>query len=133
MLAFCTCCWLEMQSDAAVCPHCGAKVDDDPRAYEEKLKGALQHPLPSTRARICWLFGQRADPAGTPHLLLMLKDGDLYVRIAALRALGKIGGSSVLSVLEKAANNPSLIIRLAARQALEAARMQGNSDPRRVT
>lgn len=133
MLAFCTRCWLEIQSNAPVCPHCGARVDDDPRAYDEKLKGALQHPLPSTRARICWLFGQRGDPAAIPHLLVMLKDEDLYVRIAALKALGKIGGSSVLPVLEEAANNPSLIIRLAATQALEAARMQGNPDSRRFT
>jgi HEAT repeat protein len=128
MLAFCTRCWMEMHSDAAVCPHCGAKVDDDPRAYDEKLKAALHHPLPHTRARICWLLGQRGGTAAIPNLLLMLKDEDVYVRIAALRALGKIGDRSVLPVLEEAANNSSLIIRLAATQALEAAREHSDAD-----
>lgn len=118
MLAFCTRCWLEINADDTVCAHCGAEVNDDPRSYDEKLKAALHHPLPPARARICWVLGRRGDASAIPHLLHMLDDEDVYVQIAALKALGRIGDGSVLAVLEEAAGNPSLIIRLAASQAL---------------
>lgn len=118
MLAFCTKCWLEINADDTVCAHCGAAVNDDPRSYEEKLRAALHHPLAPARARICWVLGRRGDPSAIPHLLRMLNDEDVYVHIAALKALGRIGDGSVLAVLEEAAASPSLIIRLAGSQAL---------------
>jgi hypothetical protein len=116
MLAFCTSCWLGMLSKSPVCPNCGARVDDDPQAYEDRLKAALHHPRAPTRARVCWVLGQRGDSAAIPDLLLMLKDEDVYVRIAALKALVRIGDNSLPPVLQEAANNPGLIIRLAAAQ-----------------
>jgi HEAT repeat protein len=130
MLAFCTRCWLEMQAEAAACPHCGARVDEDPRSYDEKLRAALNHPLAATRARICWLLGKRGDARAIPALLGMLEDEDVYVRIAALSALGKIGDPHVLPILEEAAASPSLIIRLAATQALNTLREHQERDRR---
>jgi HEAT repeat protein len=122
MLVFCTACWLKTRMDAAACSCCGAQLEKDPRAYEEKLEAALHHHLPPARSRICWVLGDHGGPGAISLLLRMLDDEDVYVRIAALKALGRIGDITVLPVLENAATHPSLIIRLAANQALQSVR-----------
>jgi HEAT repeat protein len=119
MLAFCTRCWSEMYAKDTTCPHCGAQVDDDPRSFEQKLIGALGQPLPETRSRICWLLGQKRVTWAVPHLLKMLNDDDLYVRIAALRALGGIGDPSAESALIAAASDEKALLRIAAQGALQ--------------
>jgi HEAT repeat protein len=119
MLAFCTTCWTEISAQDQECGVCGANVDDDPRSYEQKLLGALSHPLPDTRSRICWLLGQKHATWAVPHLLRMLKDCDLFVRVAALRALGEIGDPSSLEALNEAVEDGNLMIRLAAQGALD--------------
>jgi len=119
MLAFCTRCWSEISASDLVCPECGARVDDDPRSFEQKLVAALAHPLPETRARICWVLGQKKAGWAVPHLLHALADRDLFVRVAALRALGEIGDSSALAALERAAADENLMIRTVAKRALD--------------
>ena len=119
MLAFCTRCWSEMYAKDTLCPRCGARVDDDPRSFEEKLIAALEHPLPETRSRICWLLGQKRATWAIPHLVPMLHDSDLFVRVAALRALGDIGDLSVEPALEAAVRDERPLVRVVAEGALE--------------
>lgn len=119
MLAFCTRCWSEMSAKDTVCPRCGARVDDDPRSFEQKLIAALEHPLPETRSRICWLLGQKRANWAVSHLIEMLKDGDLFVRVAALRALGEIGDPSAEFALEIALHDEKPLVRVVAQGALD--------------
>ena len=119
MLAFCTRCWSEMYAKDTVCPHCGARVDDDRRSFEQKLMAGLEHPLPETRSRICWILGQKRATWAVPHLIEMLRDGDLFVRVAALRALGEIGDPSAESALEMAAQDEKPLVRVVAHGALQ--------------
>ena len=119
MQAFCTRCWSLISTQDAVCPECGAETAIDKRSFEEKLVTALNHPLPSTRARICWLLGQQREPWCTPHLVRMLDDPDLFVQMAALRALGDAGDASAIPVLEQASKQASLLLRIVAAGALQ--------------
>lgn len=124
MLAFCTRCWSEMHTEDIVCPNCGARVDDDPRSFEQKLIAALDHPLPETRSRICWLLGQKRAIWAVPQLLNMLGDTDLFVRIAALRALGEIGDPSAELALQAASQDDNPLVRVVAQGALEQIRVR---------
>lgn len=124
MLAFCTRCWSEMHTEDVVCPNCGARVDDDPRSFEQKLIAALDHPLPETRSRICWLLGQKRAIWAVPQLLNMLGDTDLFVRIAALRALGEIGDPSAEPALQAASQDDKPLVRVVAQGALEQIRVR---------
>jgi HEAT repeat protein len=119
MLAFCTRCWSQISAQAKVCSECGGRVDDDPRSFEQKLLNALAHPLPATRARICWVLGQKRAKWAVPHLIGMLSDKDLYVRIAALRALGETADESAVPALERAAAQENVMVRIVAQGALE--------------
>jgi HEAT repeat protein len=119
MLAFCTRCWSEMSSKDDVCAHCGARVDDDPRSFEQKLIAALEHPLPETRSRICWILGQKRATWAVPRLIRMVNDSDLFVRVAALRALGDIGDPSAEAVLQATCRDEKPLVRMVAQGALE--------------
>jgi HEAT repeat protein len=118
MLAYCTGCWAEISTGDTVCLKCGANAITDPRSFDEKLLGALNHPLPETRVRICWLAGRRRMREAVPALLRLLGDPDLYVRMTVLEALGEIGEVATIPVLEAAARERSVLIQKAARQAL---------------
>ncbi len=120
MLAFCTQCWAEIQAEAKACPACGAVLDQDPRSFQEKLVGALRHPLPATRVRICWLLGEQVGEWAVSHLVPMLKDRDAFVRASAVTALGKIGGAAAREAVRQAASDNALVVRQAAGAALAA-------------
>ena len=62
MIAYCTHCWRELNSEDKVCPGCEADLTLDHRTYEEKLIGALAHPLSAARVRSCWLIGENYIP-----------------------------------------------------------------------
>ena len=132
MLAMCTRCWAEMKSDEDRCSACGAQVDEDVRSYEEKLLAALVHPLAEARARICWVLGQQRDERAVPHLLRALNDADLFVRAAAIRALGEIGDPASFGILEEVAASENMVLRRAGKDALRriGKRADRGHDPR---
>jgi len=70
------------------------------------------------RAQICWVLGHRAKRSAVPALLELLRDSDLFVRIAAIRALGEIGDDSAISAIESAASGGQPAVREIARKAL---------------
>jgi HEAT repeat protein len=108
-----------MQAEADVCSRCGARASADARTFDEKLVSALKHPLSSVRARICWVMGHRGDKESVPHLRrIMRQDEDLFVRLAAISALGELGGEDTVEALEEAASLEEGAIAGAARSAL---------------
>ena len=93
MIAFCTHCWAEIAATLHQCPSCGADLNGDTRSYKEKLIGALAHPLPQARARICWLIGENGIASAVPRLMhLAEEDPDLFVRRAAVEGLRILQG-----------------------------------------
>jgi HEAT repeat protein len=108
-----------MSSKATVCPACGAQVDEDSRSFEEKLIFALKHPLPETRARICWILGHKKTSAAVPALLEVLNDNDLFVRVAAIVALGEIGDEAALKDLLRLASDDNKLLRNEAQTAVD--------------
>lgn len=108
MIAFCTHCWREVNSEVKVCHGCDADLMLDHRTYEQKLIGALVHPLPEARERICWLIGENHIREAVPNLMkLATDDPDLYVRKAAVESLGALGdprSGSLLRIISKCEN-----------------------------
>ncbi|MBI4180369.1 MAG: HEAT repeat domain-containing protein, partial [Chloroflexi bacterium] len=62
--------------------------------------------------------GEMEEEAAVPHLTRLVKDPDVDVQMAAIRALGKIGGTMAKECLESYLDNISEAIRQAAEQAL---------------
>jgi HEAT repeat protein len=108
-----------MQAEADVCPGCGTLASADARTFDEKLVSALEHPLSSVRSRICWVMGRRRDEKSVPQLRRVLRqDEDLFVRLAAISALGDLGGDDAVEALEEAASLEEGTIARVARSAL---------------
>lgn len=115
----CVCCWSEMPSDKRNCPNCGAATDVDSPSYERSLLQALDAPAPEHRAQVCRALASRGSARALPHLVAMLDDPVVLVRVEALRALGEIGDESVIPVIEEhAASTESLAVRTIAKDAI---------------
>jgi hypothetical protein len=120
MIAFCTHCWEEVDTTLDRCPHCGADLAADSRSYEEKLIGALEHPLPQARVRICWLIGDNRIVAAVPRLMHLAEhDPDLFVRRAAVEALGALQDPRSSSLLHTFSEGPDRLIAAAAKRSLK--------------
>ena len=63
--------------------------------------------------------GELEEEAAVPHLIMLIGDPDTDVQVAAIQALGKIGGTKAKECLEQCLNNISKAVRQAAEQALK--------------
>lgn len=119
MIAFCTRCWREIDSEIAQCPRCGADQSHDLRSYEEKIVAALAHPLPEARARICWLIGETHIRAATPNLIEIVEnDPDIFVQRAAIEALGALQDPRSDAILCAISRSDNRFLANAARESL---------------
>ena len=81
-------------------PGCGANLTLDSRSFERKLVSALDHPLPETRARICWLVGKNHVEDAVEKLMeLAQSDPDMFIQRAAVEALGHLSSPAVKEFL----------------------------------
>jgi HEAT repeat protein len=119
MLALCMDCWHEVQSTEKVCPNCGTKIDADSSSYERMLFWALKNARPQHRVKVCKILGDRGSAAAVSHLIEIVNDFDVMVRVAALHALGMIGDNSAVATIEKALSSENLAVRIAAHDALK--------------
>lgn len=119
VIAFCTQCWTEVDANIDRCPHCGADPGMDPRSYEEKLVAALGHPLPEARVRICWLIGENNIRTAVPRLMHLVEhDPDLFVRKAAVEALGALKDPRSENLLRAISRSTNRFLAGAARKSL---------------
>ena len=118
MLAFCHKCWAELHATPTVCIYCGASVDIYSRDYEKKLISLIPRSGAEKRVQICGVLGHRAKRSAVPALVELLRDPDVFVRIAAIRALGEIGDGSAATAIESAMASDQPAIREIARRAL---------------
>jgi HEAT repeat protein len=91
----------------------------DNRTYEQKLVSALDHPLPEARVRACWLVGFKQIKSGTTKLMsLVTEDPDLFVRHAAVQALGKLHSWTAVPLLESLVGQDDHRMAIEARKSL---------------
>jgi HEAT repeat protein len=133
MIAYCTHCWREVNSEDEVCPGCEADLTLDHRTYEEKLIGALAHPSPTARVRICWLIGENYIRQAGPDLMsLATNDPDLFVRKAALESLGVLRDQNSTSLLRGISRSENRFLAAAAKKSLDAITQEQGSCPDRA-
>lgn len=125
MISYCTRCWAEVDTSMKQCPRCGADLTQDQRSYVEKIMGALEHPLPEARVRACWLLGtNHVDSASERLMEVARQDEDLFVRRAAVEALGHLRAPKVVPFLESLANSEDHWVSRSAKEGLS--RLQGD-------
>jgi hypothetical protein len=121
MRYFCPCCWADFAEDLATCPRCGVDIHAfwDSKNMVERLILALDHPEPETPIRAAWVLGERREAGAAQALAgLVRRTGDVYVAIAAVEALGKIGTPEALGFLRTLSVYPARMVREVAREIL---------------
>jgi HEAT repeat protein len=127
---FCPNCWKEVNEADKVCPHCGVDIPGvlDQRDYVAKLIAALSHPEPTTPVRAAWILGKlRAKSAVRPLLALVRGNADLFLKAAAVEALGQIGDASARQVLVELAEKGPVLLRAKATEALHLLDLAGRT------
>jgi hypothetical protein len=79
----------------------------------------LASPDAATRWQAVVSLGETRDPAVVTHLLPMLSDADLFVKMAAARKLGDLGSLSAVDALIDTLEDPESGVRSAALAALQ--------------
>lgn len=89
MIAFCTCCFTEIDAECQRCPNCRADLGADSQFYEKNPIAALAHALPDAGARIYWLlFGENNIRPAVPDLRHGVgQEPDLFMQKSAIEAL----------------------------------------------
>jgi ParB family chromosome partitioning protein len=103
------------------CRRCGRDTyrEYKPAAHLDKLIRALRHPEPTTPIRAAWILGRIGTVEALPALISVAEHGpDLFIREAAIEALGHLGDLRAGPVLRALRRERSLLIRKAAIRAL---------------
>ena len=87
----------------------------------------LQSPNPPVRFEAANACGELDDEDAVPHLIPLLQDDDIQVQLAAIDALGKIGGPLAKRALRRSLKVGDPVLEDAAREALED--IQATEDP----
>ena len=87
----------------------------------------LQSPNPPIRFEAANACGELDDEDAVPHLIPLLQDDDIQVQLAAIDALGKIGGPLAKRALRRSLKVGDPVLEDAAREALED--IQAMEDP----
>ena len=87
----------------------------------------LQSPNPPIRYEAANACGEMDEEEAAPHLIPLLNDDDLQVQLAAVSALGKVGGLLAKRALRRCLKKEDPVMEEAARSALE--NIQGIEDP----
>ena len=121
MRYFCPRCWADFAEDLATCSRCGADIHAfwNSKDMVEKLILALNHAEPETPIRAAWILGQRREVGAAQALAaLVRRTRDVYVAIAAVEALVKIGTPEALGFLRTFSVYPARMVREAAQEIL---------------
>lgn len=87
----------------------------------------LQNPVAALRYEAANACGDLDEECATPHLIPLLEDDDLQVQLAAIAAMGKIGGSLGRRALKACLKDGDPALEGAIRDSLEA--IQATQDP----
>ena len=118
---FCPGCWARVPGTAATCPVCAADLAHlDRDAFDAKLIRALDHPESQTARRAAHILGDRGTLSAILALMAHCETGaDPYLRAEIALTLRCVGGPDGAAALARLAEDPSVIVRRAAAEALE--------------
>ena len=88
-------------------------------AWLDLLIRELQNPNPPVRYEAANACGEIDDEEAAPHLIPLLHDEDTQVQLAAVGALGEIGGSLAKKALRRCMKREDPVLEDAAKTALE--------------
>ncbi len=95
-------------------------------ALTEKLLGLMSQLPPARQAKLLSVLADRGDPASRPAVVQALEHQDAEVRLAAVRALRKLGDASVVPALLRAASGEDQQLAQTAKEVLIALPGRGN-------
>jgi HEAT repeat protein len=119
---YCPKCWINFAENLDLCPQCGLDIRQfwASKDYVEKLILALNHPEKTTPIRTAWILGKLREPRAAKALNeLIEKTDDVYLVVAAVKALGEIGTLEAIASLEALRQHPAKMVREACRKILE--------------
>jgi len=93
----------------------------------EPLLADLASPTGSTRWQAVQSLGKTRDPRVVPHLVPLLEDGDIFVRMAVARLLGELGSHTAIPALIEALEDEEVSVRESALVSLR--NLSGQSFP----
>jgi HEAT repeat protein len=111
---FCPSCLNELDMDCKHCPFCACDIScfSEGKDFVDKLIAALHHPEPSTPVRAAWILGWLQDERAIGPLYELARDpGDMYIRVAAVRALMAIGTKKASELAEACLQTVSVVER----------------------
>lgn len=120
VVQICPACFRLIQGGVGVCPHCGADLAAlSARGYQEKLLGALHHPLADVRMRAIIALSWRAEPETADALAdcALRHPIDVVEGLAVVGALARLGRTGRAALLKLAELAPAHSVRAAARKA----------------
>lgn len=124
MMWVCPLCWELFSIRQDVCPRCGAALRRHDRLSDaERLLRALDHRDAGTAMRAAGALARWGDPEqAIPALILALRRRrhEPHVAAALVRALGAFGSGEAHEALIEALGHPSVIVRAAAAECLQA-------------
>jgi HEAT repeat protein len=88
-------------------------------SYTERLIAALSHPEPETPLRAATILGMRRDRAAVPHLIRKAENTpDIYLAMACLEALARIGGPAAREGVRARCGDPRVLVSRRAQELL---------------
>ncbi len=109
MTFFCPSCWSEVKEAEPVCPVCGCHIENylDGRTYARRLVDALEHKEASTPVRAAYILGMMREVLAVPYLAGKASStSDVWLAIACVDALAKIGDDTARDALRHICNDP---------------------------
>lgn len=114
MTYFCPSCLNELDMDYKRCPFCDCDIPcfSEGKDFVDKLIVALHHPEPSTPVRAAWILGRLQDERAVgPLYELARHTSDMYIKVAAIRALMAIGTKKASELAEACLQTVSVVER----------------------
>jgi hypothetical protein len=129
---YCPRCWRIVEDTAKVCPYCDIEISrlEEASNYESRLISALAHTEPQTAVRAAHILGDLLSHQAVPDLLAIANGPrDVYLRMAAVEALGRIGDRRALPSLAWMADHGPQTLRPTVQQAMDRIRLALSHPP----
>ena len=118
---FCPSCWRVVAEDQPRCPACGCDIAAHlaGRTFTQRLVEALRHPEPETPVRAAYILGLRGAREAVPELLATASGtSDVYLAMACLDALARIGGTQARQGIRSLCADPRVRVANRAKELL---------------
>jgi len=117
MRTFCSKCFAESDPGACTCGRCGADLAQSAAEFEDKLLGALHHPIPDHQMTAVRVLGERQSTRAISEFAALLGgDVDYYLAREILLALRRIASPESERVLVEATRHRSRLVRMFAKK-----------------